>query len=181
MAVQDAQLTEVGLPSASPRRVLNPAVLLQFGQFCLVGLFSTALNVGLFRLFWILGFGKNLSHVCSFSLAVTNGFFLNRAWTFRRSCAGKLERQYLMFVAVNLVGLFLSWMVMSLVGAWLLHLAATSSLPSVFQLVTHHRPMKDVNAYTLGELAATPLCAVWNFTANKLWTFRGHRTDGVKG
>jgi len=145
-------------------------------QFCLVGSLSTVLNLILFNLFWAWGLGVNGSHVAAFTLAVTNGFFLNRAWTFRRSRAGKMKNQYAMFVAVNLVGLGLSWAVMRVVGGWLLQSGLAASMVPALQRFTAHRPVVERLAYSLGELAATPLCAVWNFSANKLWTFRSaHR------
>src|SRR2546422_11479003 len=114
-------LTEMALPAPPRRRAARRPVFFQFVQFCLVGALSTALNISLLNMFMAHGFGFNLAHVCAFSLAVTNGFLINRAWTFRRSQSGKMERQYLMFVAVNLVGLGLTWAVARLVGAWLLH------------------------------------------------------------
>ncbi len=172
MAVSDTKLAELPL-----KAVRDPsghrAVLQQFVKFCLVGALSTALNITLFRLFWSLGLGKNGSHVCAFSLSVTNGFFINRAWTFRRSGAGPVKQQYVMFVAVNLVGLVLAWVVMSHVGAWILRREAAHSLPSILHALLAHRADQAATAYSVGELAATPLCAVWNFAANRFWTFGG--------
>jgi putative flippase GtrA len=155
-------------------------VLFQFVQFCLVGALSTALCVSLLNLFMAHGFGFYLAHVCAFSLAVTNGFFLNRAWTFRHSQAGKMERQYVMFIAVNLVGMGLSMVVTAVVGAALLHTHIAHSSALHIHGLTGHHPVPERLAYSMGELAATPFCAVWNFTANKLWTFGGSHSDGVK-
>jgi putative flippase GtrA len=162
-------------PEVTVHRDRHRALLIQFSQFCLVGAFSTVLNLLLFNAFWTWGLGINGAHVAAFTLAVTNGFFLNRAWTFRRSATGKMERQYAMFFAVNLVGLGLTWVIMRLVGAWILHADLATSLAASVQRFTGGRPANDHLAYTLGELAATPFCAVWNFGANKLWTFGGGR------
>jgi putative flippase GtrA len=181
LALSNTQLKEPGsarpdgetllTPRVGTRRAIERAVLIQFVQFCLVGAFSTALNEVLFNLFWAWGLGINPSYVLAFSLAVTNGFFLNRAWTFRRSRTHKMERQYVMFIAVNLVGLALSWAVMRLVGAWLLHSGWAAALVPVVERMVHQPAHTDRLAYSLGVLAATPPCAVWNFSANKLWTF----------
>jgi putative flippase GtrA len=180
LAVSDANLAEMTLPATSRRRPAHRPVFFQFVQFCLVGALSTALNLSLFNLFMARGFGVTLAHVCAFSLAVTNGFFVNRAWTFRHSQAGKMDRQYKMFVAVNLVGMGLTWVVMQLMGAWLLHTQMANTLAHIMQARIGHLPVPERLAYSLGELAATPLCAIWNFTANKLWTFGGTRADGEK-
>ncbi len=172
MVVTDAGPGEVSIPVAAERRARQQEVARQFAKFCLVGFLSTVLNAALFRLFWHLGFGKNGSHVCAFSLAVTNGFFINRAWTFRRSGSGEMKQQYLMFIAVNLVGLVLAWIIMSFVGAWLLQREALHVLPGLLHSLLGRGSDVAPRAYTLGELSATPVCAVWNFTANRLWTFR---------
>jgi putative flippase GtrA len=186
LAVTDRQLEEMTLPA---RRLLHSRrqTGLQFIKFCLVGTISTAINVKLFSVLMAQGLGVNLSHICAFSLAVTNGFILNRAWTFRQSRTHRMERQYLMFVVVNLVGLALSWSVMRLVGAWLIHWDVShawllQSAPARFLAgLLNARSEAGVEAarlaYSIGELAATPLCAVWNFSANKLWTFGGGRKD----
>jgi putative flippase GtrA len=172
LAVSNTKLADIPL-NARAEQTTHRAVLMQFVKFCLVGAVSTALNISLFRLFWSLGLGKNWSHVCAFSLAVTNGFFINRAWTFRSAGAGPFKQQYAMFVAVNLVGLVLAWVVMSHVGAWILGREAAHSLPAMLDAFMARRSDQPAAAYTIGELAATPLCAVWNFAANRFWTFGG--------
>jgi putative flippase GtrA len=154
------------------------AVLVQFLQFCLVGVLSTALNEFLFNLFLHQKLGLNFSYILSFCIAVTNGFFVNRAWTFRRSRSTEMKRQYTMFFAVNLVGLGLSLAVMRVVGAWLLHTGWAASQALLLQQWLHHPVDASNLAHSLGVLAATPPCAVWNFGANKLWTFGGPRQQG---
>ena len=196
MAFSDTKLAEAGavrrdpepapappvttaLPAARPLRAVDRAVAVQFVQFCLVGAFSTALNEVLFNLFWARGLSRNWSFVLAFSQAVTNGFFLNRAWTFRGSRTHKMERQYVMFFAVNLVGLGLSWTVMSLVGAWLLDTGWAQALVPLVQRLTQRPTPVDRLAYSAGILVSTVPCAVWNFTANKLWTFQGAGSEGM--
>jgi putative flippase GtrA len=164
---------------APPRRAVDRAVLIQFVQFCLVGALSTALNEALFNLFWAVGLSRDWSFVLAFSLAVTNGFFLNRAWTFRRFRAHKMQRQYVMFFVVNLVGLGLSWVVMSLVGGWLLRIDWAAALAPQIQRLIHRPVAPERLAYSMGLLVATLPCAVWNFSANKLWTFQGTQGDGM--
>jgi putative flippase GtrA len=191
LSVTDVELTEASAlgshrldgadtcatPLKAPlwRRVLRRAVLLQFLQFCTVGAVSTTIFITVFSQLMGRGLGPNLSHVIAFSLAVTNGFLLNRAWTFRRARSHKVERQYVMFIAVNLVGLVLSWSIMRLVGFLLLTTGSAETSAQLFQSWTGKQPVVEHWAYVLGELTATPICAVWNFSANRLWTFGGKR------
>ena len=80
-----------------------------------------------------------------------------------------------MTLAVNVVGLGLSWAVMRLVGAWLLH-AGWAQPQALLLQQWLHRPVDPSNlAHSLGVLVATAPCAVWNFGANKFWTFGGAR------
>jgi putative flippase GtrA len=166
-------------PALRPGRAVDRTVVIQFIQFCLVGALSTVLNVVLLNVFMGHGLGVIPSHIFSFSLAVTNGFFLNRAWTFRHSRDGRVERQYVMFVLVNLVGLGLSTFIVLTFGRWMIRAGSADSLARLYLAVTGKHPVARQLAYSLGELAATPLCAVWNFSANKLWTFSGARVDEV--
>jgi putative flippase GtrA len=185
LVITEPKLSELDVPPKPCAPSRHRDVLKQFVKFCLVGAVSTAINVKLFSVLMAQGLDVNLSHVCAFTIAVTNGFFLNRAWTFRNSRSRGMERQYAMFVAVNIVGLALSWMVMRLVGAWLIHWDASHSwllqsdlshrLAGLLNARTGEGVNADQLAHSLGELSATPLCAVWNFTANKLWTFSGKK------
>ncbi len=56
---------------------------------------------------WMLA--QSISFVCS----VTNGFIWNSLWTFRGMGSGKRHEQYLKFVVVNIIGLVLTFAVMS--------------------------------------------------------------------
>ena len=169
-----APIRPVGWDAAgSEQSLVRRALLVQFIQFCLVGTLSTALNEFLFNLFLARGLDLNWACILAFSLAVTNGFFLNRAWTFRRARAQTLKRQYVMFFAVNIVGLGLTWVVMRVVGAWMLRMGWAQSLAPLLQQWAHFTVLPDRLAHSLGVLVATFPCAVWNFTANKLWTFGG--------
>jgi hypothetical protein len=64
-------------------------------------------------------------------------------------------------------------------GHWMIRTGSAASLARLYHAVTGQHPVAEQLAYSLGELAATPLCAVWNFSANKLWTFSGARVDEV--
>jgi putative flippase GtrA len=150
-------------------------MLRQFVKFCLVGAASTALNIGLGLFFLHCGFPVMAAHFCAFTIAVTNGFVLNRAWTFRRYGAKDPRHQYVMFVAINVVGAGLSWLIVRGMMTWLLHAQLAHSMAAMIHQWTGHLPRPLRLAFVLGELAATPPVAVWNFSANRLWTFKGVR------
>ena len=98
-----------------------------------------------------------------FSVAVVQNFFLNRRWTFPESRDRHAGAQLGQFVLVSLIRLAINSVVFSVVS----HILNPfwSSLFANEQL-----------AHILGNnfALATAILVVlfWNFTANRLWTFR---------
>src|SRR5438445_10782090 len=82
----------------------------QLVKFCFVGASSTLIDKG--TLWLLLSVTPRtpwwISASMSFCLAVTNGFFWNRRWTFRARRHGSLSAHYAMLVATNLVGIMLN-------------------------------------------------------------------------
>ena len=83
--------------------------LVQFIKFSLVGALNTLVDLFVYLaltrlLTW---FGENylVANAVSFSLAVTNSFFINRKWTFRDEDKKKLGKKYLKFFVSSLVAL----------------------------------------------------------------------------
>lgn len=133
----------------------------QFVKFCIIGFSSMLLDVGIsgvltFKLHWIWWVAKTLS----FSIAVTNGYLWNSLWTFRGMGSGKRHEQYVKFVAVNIVGYFSNILLMKLV-----FFAFTG------QLIQHKNP--DFLHWCIATGIAVVCVSLWNFLANKKWTFAG--------
>lgn len=141
-------------PRALWQRLLEHPLLRQFVKFCLVGATSTTIDLGLFAYLRSIDVPRLLAQTTSFSVAVTNGFFWNRRWTFRAVDPERARRQYAAFYAVNVVGFCLNTSLLYLFA----HLFVTAGLP-VRQ------------AELLGKALAVPLVAIWNFSASKFWAF----------
>ena len=128
----------------------NPRLMRQFLKFAVVGGIGTCLDIGiLFILHDLLGLNLYLSNAVSFSVAVVNNYLLNSFWTF-----GDQEkshgRQIVQFLIVSIVGLLLSSLLL-----YVFH--------DVFGL-----------HYLVAKLLSILVVLFWNFTANRLWTFREH-------
>lgn len=122
----------------------------QFVRFGLVGGFNTVLDFSVYYMltrsssFW--GEHLVLAAVASFTVGVISSFILNNFWTFRQSAAGWRSRIWKFFiVAVGGV----SW------NALLL-------------FVFVNLGMFDLYAKAI----ATAAVLFWNFTLQKMWTFR---------
>ena len=121
---------------------------MQLGKFCAVGASGYVVNLIIYTLLLHTGLHYLLAATCSFLVAVTSNYFLNRAWTFhdRRGHAGV---QGLQFLIVSLASL----------GANLLVLHILISLGA---------------GKLVGQAIAIVLVTPLNFLGNRLWSFR-HR------
>jgi putative flippase GtrA len=136
-------------------RILQQAVLRQFLKFAVVGFFSTAIDYGIYGLLIHRGFPWLGANAIGFSLAVVNGFVWNRLWTFKgEQHRRRAELQWVMFVLVNLVGLGISTILLTV----MFHLLQRWGCPA---------PLVP----WLGKAAALPPQTLWNFLANRYWTF----------
>lgn len=112
---------------------------------------------------------------CSFLLAIGNGFYWNRRWTFRAN-AGDAKAQYPKFLLTNSVGLILNLTIMT--GAILLAtrlgwIHADRQPREILELILRGEGRKAFNPTTvnIATVVATIFVTAWNFTAARLWTF----------
>lgn len=129
----------------------------QFVKFCLIGASSTVIDILIsrilidrFGMYWM------AANTISFVFAVTNGYLWNSLWTFRGMAAVRRHTQYLKFVAVNVVGYGLNTLIMSLM---------------ILLLTGHLSGNPPKMAWSIAKGTAIVLVAIWNFLANKRWTF----------
>ena len=122
----------------------------QLVKFCLVGGFNTALDFGIYfgltRTWPFFAHHYLMAATASFSVAVVSSFLLNTFWTFR-AAEGAWQRRAPRFFAVALVGVSLN--------AGIIFLLVEGGLHDM-----------------LAKIAATGIVLMWNFTAQKFWTFK---------
>jgi putative flippase GtrA len=99
-----------------------------------------------------------------FSAAVLQNFFLNRRWTFPESQQRNAGRQLVQFAIVSIIGLIINQLVFVTVD----HLLE----PIWLQLVGQPR-VAHALSYNSALAVAIGVVLFWNFTANRLWTYRG--------
>jgi putative flippase GtrA len=120
----------------------------QLGKFCAVGAAGYVVNLLVYTLLLHEGLHYLLAATCSFLVAVTTNYALNRAWTFRDRRAG-VAAQGLRFLVVSLGSLGANLLV--------LHLLITLGAGKL-----------------VGQAIAIVLVTPLNFVGNRLWSFR-HR------
>lgn len=129
----------------------------QLVKFALVGTTSTAINFAVLNLMLIaLHQGRYPSVTVAFLVSVVNGYVWNKRWTFREAQAKAVHTQFSQFLLVNAVGFGLDLLIIRLISG---------PLETNFHL-------SMVIATNIAQLVATAVVVVWNFTANRLWTFK---------
>jgi dolichol-phosphate mannosyltransferase len=118
----------------------------QLGKFCAVGAVGYVVNLAVYTALLHAGLHYLLAATCSFLVAVTSNYALNRAWTFRDRRAG-LAAQGVRFFAVSVASL----------GANLLVLHVLITLGA---------------GKLVGQAIAIVLVTPLNFVGNRLWSFR---------
>jgi len=131
----------------------------QFIKFCIIGFTSMLIDVGIsYQLIYSLGMNATLAKTISFAVAVTNGFFWNSRWTFRGLGSGRRHEMYIKFLLVNCVGLVLN----------------VTLFKSVLFLFTGRfigQGTPDKLHFAVATGTAVICVSLWNFIANKKWTF----------
>jgi putative flippase GtrA len=118
----------------------------RFGRFALVGVLGTGLDMGLLLLLTAAaGLSTLPSNMISYSAGIINNYYWNRRWTFTGGQHTYWPRQLTQFAVVSLVGLGLN----SLIVVW----------------------MEGLIGLLSAKLLATGLVLLWNYNANRLWTF----------
>ncbi len=128
-----------------------------FYKYGVVGVLGTLIDVGiLYLLVEVSGINPETNGLfyifatISFVLAVINNFALNRIWTFSNR-ERNIKKQFAKFFIISLVGL-----------------ALTQSLLFIF--------VSQLSIwYIAAKLLTSIIVLLWNFTANKYWTFRAQK------
>jgi len=119
-----------------------------FIKYAVVGFLGTALDLGSLYLFVdVLHLHLLFSTALSFTLAVINNFTLNKYWTFQNK-SSNVRKQFIKFLIVSTIGLLMTEMCMAF-------------FVYVLQLW-----------YMASKLITSGLVLMWNFLANKYWTFK---------
>lgn len=119
-----------------------------FFRYAVVGVIGTAIDVGSLYVFVdLIHIPVLVATALSFLLAVVNNFVLNKHWTFQNK-SSNVQKQFIKFLIVSVIGLLMTELLMALfvygMGIW----------------------------YLAAKLFTSAAVMLWNFLANKYWTFK---------
>ena len=133
----------------------------QFWRYAIIGLINTAIDFLVLNLLsYITGIyeGNGLIplNVISFTVAVTNSYFMNKKWAFKDAAFGDAGKKFSLFLLVSIIGAILNTTVVRFVS-------------------TNIDPMFGLSQelwLNVAKVLATGLSLVWNFTGYKLLVFK---------
>lgn len=125
-------------------------------RFAIVGLFNTGLDFFILLTLTSLGLAKIPSNYISTGIAFLSSFFLNKKYTFRNSTTDNIHRQFVLFIAVTMFGLWFIQPVVIVVLDWLIS-GFINSPP--FSLVVE-------------KLLATIASMLWNYIMYARYVFK---------
>ena len=132
------------------RALRAPHNWVQLGKFCAVGAVGYVVNLAVYATLLHEGLHYLLAATCSFLVAVTSNYILNRHWTFRDRRGG-VAAQGMRFFIVSLASLGANLAV--------LHVLITLGAGKF-----------------VGQAIAIVLVTPLNFVGNRLWSFRHPRS-----
>lgn len=138
-------------PSSVARRAgrLNAPVLVQFVKFGIVGVSNTLLTLVVYTLLLkVFGVWYLAASAVGFIAGATNGFLLNRRWTFRDHVGDAYTP--------------LRWAIVQGAGLGINE--------AMLYVLVHDAKLDKL----LAQVCATALVTVTTFFANRAWTFRVH-------
>ncbi len=122
--------------------------LKQFVKFCVIGLANVVVDWTIyFAIEYFTAIAKPVIKLISFVAAASNSYYFNRTWTFR-STNTAVRTEFVKFFLVSTVGAALN--------------------TGIFTAMITRFGVPDV----VGLFVATALVTLWNFFANKYWTFK---------
>lgn len=143
MDIETQSLTAQGIKSRLQRAGR------QFIKYCLVGATGMVVNLAVFTfMLKVAGSHYMACATVSFVVAATNNFLLNKYWTFDNP-EGAVLNQMSRFIVVSITSLGLNLAILSLL---------------LEQLLIGNR--------IFAQALAISLVTVFNFTGNKMWSFR---------
>jgi len=136
--------------------------IMQFVKFALVGVSNTLVDWAVFYLLALTIFagteGETTAKAIAFVVAVINSFIWNSAWTFKKEFKEGLGSKKEKTKKGGII--FLRFVLVSLIG-WVIN-----------YYVFKYTRISLEQASILALIAASGAATLWNFFANKLWTYK---------
>lgn len=141
----------------------NPRERTRFLRFVVVGVIGAIIDFSTFNILRSFGVILQIAGAVAFVLALTSNFLWNRYWIYPDSRSKAVSRQVVEFTAVNLLGLGIRTLVLTIMT------------PVYINIVGHMPVDLPLGPAMLGEnlalVTAVGIVLFWNFFVNRYWTY----------
>ena len=122
--------------------------IVQLVKYNIVGVINTLVDFLVYQLLTYLGMKYAIAQCISYSCGILNSYFFNSRWTFRRD-SGRSKKEFIYFVAVNLVSMGLSVLLLKV----------------CYEIL-------NINSNLISKAIVTPIVMLVNFFGSKLFVFK---------
>lgn len=137
----------------------------RFVKFATVGAAGAVTDFAILNLLiQVANFAEWQANGVSFTVAVIQNFFLNRRWTFPESQNRHAGKQLGQFALVSVIGLAINMAVF---------LTIHHTFEAQWIALVGDQHLGFTISYNVAKLFAIGVVLFWNFTANRLWTYKG--------
>ncbi|MBN2256524.1 MAG: GtrA family protein [Anaerolineaceae bacterium] len=142
----------------------------RFLRFCVVGAIGAVVDFGVFNvLTHLTTMQPVVASIISFTAAVSSNFLWNRYWTYPDSRTKHVSHQIIQFFMINIIGLIIRTPLFAFLEPHLVQMSATY----IKQLAL---PSTTIG-YNLSLAIAVGVVLLWNFFANRYWTYSDVSSD----
>ena len=136
---------------------------IRFFRFAIVGAVGALVDFGILNLLLLLSTPYVLAGTFSFIAAVLNNFLWNRYWTYPDSRSKRLSQQLVQFTIINVIGLLIRVPLLAFLEKRLISLAAANISNSFLS--------PEFIGHNTGLAIAIIIVMLWNYLANRYWTY----------
>lgn len=130
-------------------KILSKSFIKQFVKFSIVGGLGTLINIAILYAFTeVFNVYYIASEIIAFIVSGLNNYILDKVWTFKEKIEDKIVLKYFQFFSVSVISLLINLIVL-------------------YILVEYF-----VFWYVFAEIVAIICAFLFNFTGNKIWTFK---------
>ena len=141
----------------------RPSERRRFAKFAVVGASGAVVDFGVFNALSLLtGVTPVVASMLSFGCAVVTNYMFNRLWTFPDSRSKRKRVQLTQYAVVSVVGLLIRTPIFQVASGWLLGAMGSRWLLGL---------APETLAHNLALATAIGVVMLWNFFANRYWTF----------
>ena len=137
----------------------------RFLRFAVVGAIGAVVDFGILNLLLALGASYLIAATVSFIAAVLNNFIWNRYWTYPDSRSKSISQQLTQFAVINVIGIGIRIPLLAVLERFLIK-QADIYIPDGIWFFSAEKL-----AQNFGLVIAILVVMLWNFFANRLWTY----------